>query len=118
MLHAIRAEILSVPEDPQFAGPAAIVHHADGLLVIEDGLVVARGAFADLAPRFPGLAIEDHRGRLLVPGFVDAHVHYPQIDRIASHGAQLLDWLDQHIFPAERAFVRVKLFGKGGVIGG
>ena len=104
MLHAIRAEILSVPEDPQFAGPAAIVHHADGLLVIEDGLVVARGAFADLAPRFPGLAIEDHRGRLLVPGFVDAHVHYPQIDRIASHGAQLLDWLDQHIFPAERAF--------------
>ncbi|MFX6819217.1 amidohydrolase family protein, partial [Acinetobacter baumannii] len=41
---------------------------------------------------------------LIVPGFVDAHVHYPQTDRIASHGEQLLDWLERHIFPAEKAF--------------
>jgi guanine deaminase len=40
----------------------------------------------------------------IVPGFVDAHVHYPQTERIAAHGAQLLDWLDRHIFPAEIAF--------------
>jgi len=39
-----------------------------------------------------------------VPGFIDAHVHYPQLDRIASHGEQLLDWLERHIFPAEKAF--------------
>jgi guanine deaminase len=41
---------------------------------------------------------------LIVPGFIDAHVHYPQMDRIASHGEQLLDWLERHIFPAEKAF--------------
>jgi guanine deaminase len=43
-------------------------------------------------------------GRLIVPGFVDAHVHYPQTDRIAAHGVQLLEWLERHIFPAEAAF--------------
>ena len=41
---------------------------------------------------------------LIVPGFVDAHVHYPQIERIASHGEQLMQWLDRHIFPAEKTF--------------
>jgi guanine deaminase len=44
------------------------------------------------------------RARLIVPGFVDAHVHYPQTDRIAAHGEQLLEWLERHIFPAEAAF--------------
>jgi guanine deaminase len=46
----------------------------------------------------------DHRGRLMVPGFVDTHIHYPQTSRIAAHGEQLLSWLEQHIFPAEKAF--------------
>lgn len=41
---------------------------------------------------------------LLVPGFVDCHVHYPQVDRIAAHGEQLLEWLERHIFPAEAGF--------------
>jgi guanine deaminase len=93
--HAFRAEILTVPD--------AVEHHADGLLVVEDGLVLAIGAHAELAPRFADVPVETLPG-LLVPGFVDAHVHYPQIERIASHGAQLLEWLDRHIFPAEAAF--------------
>ncbi|MFM9937679.1 MAG: guanine deaminase [Novosphingobium sp.] len=97
-----RGEILSLAHDPAEA-PDALRHEADGLLVVENGRVLARGAFADLAPRFQGLAVEQLEG-LIVPGFIDAHVHYPQLDRIASHGAQLLDWLERHIFPAEKAF--------------
>ena len=97
-----RGEILSLTHDPAEA-PDALRHDPDGLLVIEDGHVLARGAYAEIAPRFPGLAVERLEG-LIVPGFVDAHVHYPQLDRIASHGAQLLDWLERHIFPAEKAF--------------
>jgi len=97
-----RGEILSLGHDPAEA-PDAVRHDADGLLVVEDGRIVARGAFADVFPRFPGLAVEALDG-LIVPGFIDAHVHYPQLDRIASHGEQLLDWLDRHIFPAEKAF--------------
>ena len=99
--HAFRAELLSVPEDP--AQGAAIRHHEDGLLVIEDGLVVAFGAHADLAPRFPDVPVERLPG-LLVPGFVDSHIHYPQTDSIAAYGGQLLEWLERHIFPAEAAF--------------
>jgi len=103
-LHGYRAELLTVAEDPAAAGAEAIRHEPDGLLVVEDGIVVARGAFAELGPAFPDLAVRHFPGHLLVPGFVDAHVHYPQTERIASHGAQLLEWLDRHIFPAEAAF--------------
>lgn len=102
-MKAFRGEILSVPRDPATAGPEAVRHFADGLLVVENGLVVACGAYADLAERFAGVPIEALPG-LIVPGFVDAHVHYPQTERIASHGEQLLQWLDRHIFPAEQAF--------------
>jgi len=96
-----RGEILATPNDPREA-PDSIVHFDDGLLVVEDGHVAAIGAYPDLAGRFAE-AVESLPG-LIVPGFIDAHVHYPQVDRIASHGAQLLDWLDRHIFPAEVAF--------------
>lgn len=101
-LRLFRAELLSVQSDPRDV-PYAIRHEPDGLLVVEDGLVVARGDHATLVPRYAGLPVERLPG-LVVPGFVDAHVHYPQMDRIASHGEQLLDWLERHIFPAEKAF--------------
>jgi len=102
-MKAFRAEILSVPHDPALAGAEAVHHYADGLLVVEGGLVVACGEYDAVAGRFPGIAVEPLPG-MIVPGFVDAHVHYPQTERIASHGEQLLQWLDRHIFPAEQAF--------------
>ena len=102
-MKAFRGEILSVPDDPTIAGNEAIRHFEDGLLVVEDGLVLACGAYTDLADRFADLPVEPLAG-LIVPGFVDAHVHYPQIERIASHGEQLMQWLERHIFPAEQAF--------------
>ena len=106
MIRAFRGEILSVATDPALdSSPVsgAIRHDPDGLLVVEKGIVVARGAYAELAGRFAGVPVEPLDG-LIVPGFVDAHVHYPQMDRMAAHGEQLLDWLDRHIFPAEMAF--------------
>lgn len=101
-VRAFRAELLSVPRDP-LRDPDAVRHEPDGLLVVEDGIVAARGPYAELAGRFAGVEPETLPG-LVVPGFIDAHVHYPQMDRIASHGEQLLDWLERHIFPAEQAF--------------
>jgi guanine deaminase len=99
-----RGEILSVPHDPRVAGQEAIRHDPDGLLVVEDGIILARGPYEAVIAQFPGLTVEDHRGRLIVPGFVDTHIHYPQTERIAAYGLQLLGWLEEHIFPAERAF--------------
>jgi len=76
---------------------------ADGALVIEDGHV------ADVTPwpdrqKFAGEMVAMHRNGLIVPGFVDCHVHFPQIGMIASPGGQLLDWLENYTFPAERRF--------------
>jgi len=101
-VQAFRGELLSVPRDPR-DDPQAVRYEADGLLVVEHGVVIARGAYADLAERHAGVPITVVPG-LIVPGFVDAHIHYPQLDRIAAHGEQLLDWLTRHIFPAEQAF--------------
>ncbi|WP_226634853.1 guanine deaminase [Novosphingobium profundi] len=107
-LRAFRGELLSLSCDPRDAGPegeGAVRHEEDGLLVVEDGIVVARGRHADLAGRFAQVPTERVAG-LIVPGFIDAHVHYPQMDSMAAHGEQLLDWLERHIFPAEMAFAK------------
>ncbi|MES2339153.1 MAG: guanine deaminase [Pseudomonadota bacterium] len=102
MIQAFRAELLSVPDDPATGGVP--LHHPDGLLVVEDGHVVAFGDHVALSARFADVAVTDLTGKLIVPGFVDCHVHYPQTDRIASHGEQLLTWLERHIFPEEAKF--------------
>jgi guanine deaminase len=104
--HAYRAALLHMLDDPSRV-PAAEAHayHPDGLLLVEDGHVAAFGAWADLAPSLPeDTPVEHLPGRLITPGFVDAHVHYPQVDVIAAWGTQLLDWLNTHTFPAEQAF--------------
>jgi guanine deaminase len=104
--HAYRAALLHALDDPQKAPPeAAWAYHSDGLLVVEDGLVAAFGDYQDLAA---GLSAEtpvsEFPGRLIAPGFVDAHIHYPQTDVVAAWGSQLLEWLNSHTFPAEQAF--------------
>ena len=103
---AYRARLLHLRADPSIAPiEDALVHHDDGLLVIESGHIAASGAYAELAPTLAvDVPVEHLPGRLLTPGFVDAHIHYPQVDVMAAWGGQLLDWLHNHTFPAERAF--------------
>ncbi len=106
----IRGEILHFLSDPgdsngtQRASPA-FRHHADGGLLVDAGRIVFCGDWPDaLAAAADGTPVDDHRGKLLLPGFIDTHVHYPQSDVIASPGKDLLDWLDRYTFPAERRF--------------
>lgn len=103
---AYRAALLHMLEDPcQAPAGEACAYHPDGLLVVEDGHVAAFGAFEDLRATLPeGTSVTELPGRLITPGFVDAHVHYPQTDVMAAWGSQLLDWLTHHTFPAEQAF--------------
>jgi len=104
-LQAYRASLLHMLDDPAASDGAGCAYHDDGLLLVEDGIVQGCGDYADLAPRLDGATtVEALPGRLITPGFVDLHVHLPQVDAIASHGEQLLAWLDRHIYPAEAAF--------------
>jgi guanine deaminase len=101
---ALRGEIVSFDDDPR-KSPTALRHWPDGLLVIDAGRVAAVGDAARLLGTLaPGTPVDDHRGRLILPGFVDSHIHYPQTDVIASHGEQLLNWLERYTFPIESRF--------------
>jgi guanine deaminase len=103
---AIKGAIFHLVDDPAVVGTeAAAAYFPDGLLVLENGHVLACGARADLEPTLPkGTYIVDHSGSLIIPGFIDTHIHFPQLDMIASFGEQLLDWLERYTFPEEAKF--------------
>lgn len=104
-LAAHRASLLHFVADPQAAGEEALVYHRDGLLLVEDGRVLGAGPAAALLPTLPpDTAVREHPEALLCPGFIDCHVHYPQLDIVGAHGEQLLDWLEKYVFPAEARF--------------
>jgi guanine deaminase len=103
MRKAYRAALFHLLGDPQKDGPDAVQAFDDGALVIEDGHVLEAGAWDEIGPRLKGAEIERLDG-VLVPGFIDCHVHYPQAGIIASPGARLLEWLSCYTFPAEERF--------------
>jgi len=83
----------------------AVQFFDDGLLVVEGGRVKAVGNATLLLSGLPEKAqLIDCFGSLILPGFVDTHIHYPQTDVIASYGSQLLDWLERYTYPAEAGF--------------
>ncbi|MFP3354388.1 amidohydrolase family protein, partial [Pseudoalteromonas sp. SIMBA_153] len=57
----------------------------------------------------PAVKVHDYRDKLIMPGFIDTHVHYPQIDMIAAYGEQLLDWLNNYTFVTEANFADPKV---------
>lgn len=103
-VQAYRAAILHFHYDPVEQGEAAYSYFEDGLLIIENSKIKAVGDAKDLLQTFGSVAVEDFRGYLVMPGFIDTHTHYPQTEVIASYGEQLLDWLNNYTFPAERQF--------------
>ena len=107
VLRALRGRLLWFVDDPQTAGEAAHRYVADGLLVIENGLIKAAGEARDLLRTLPADAeIVDHRPHLIMPGFIDAHIHMPQTQVVASYGAQLMEWLNKYTFVEEQKLVQ------------
>ena len=101
---AYRASLLHFSDDPAFR-KNAYSYHEDGLLIVNDGKVHLAGDYATLSGLLPqGTPVHDYRGKLITPGFIDTHVHYPQTDMIASPAPGLLPWLDTYTFPTERKF--------------
>jgi guanine deaminase len=107
---ALRGAYLTYRADPFRVGAASRQFESDGIVAIAGGRIVAAGSSATLLRNLPpGTAVERlPEGTLLLPGFVDCHVHYPQLPVIASYGAQLLDWLSRYTFPTEARFHDVR----------
>lgn len=105
----VRGDLLDFTEDPGFVAPeasAGVRFRPDHcILIAQDGRIEAVQAASDPLPTaWSDVPVQDHRGQLILPGFIDTHVHCPQLDVIASYGTELLDWLNTYTFPAERRY--------------
>jgi guanine deaminase len=96
----LRAPLFHTPWSP-FVDAGALQTASDGGLLVEDGRIVTAGDFGEARAAAPGAEVVDLRPGLLLPGFVDAHVHYPQVRIIGGMGRRLLDWLQAHALPEE-----------------
>ncbi|MGH8820560.1 MAG: amidohydrolase family protein, partial [Rhodoferax sp.] len=99
---ALRGDLLDFTATPDWGAvdSAAVRFRPDHWLLIRDGRICGVQAEQPQGD----WTLQDHRGRLIMPGFIDTHVHMPQLDVIASYGTELLDWLNTYTFPAETRF--------------
>ncbi|OUR60396.1 guanine deaminase, partial [Bermanella sp. 47_1433_sub80_T6] len=99
-IKAFRSSILHFTDDAQAQ------FFDDGILLVDadTGLVNAVGDAKDMVAKLDGIEIQQYENKIIMPGFIDTHIHYPQVDVIASYGEQLLDWLNNYTFPTELQF--------------
>ncbi|MEX2535277.1 MAG: guanine deaminase [Trueperaceae bacterium] len=95
-----RAQVFHTPANP-FESQGALEALSDGAVAVAGGRVEAVGDYSQLHRSYPAAQVSDHRDSLLLPGFVDTHVHYPQLPVMGAMGLRLLEWLEQRTLPEE-----------------
>ena len=103
---ALRGSLFYLTNDPFLNPPEnCAVYESDGIIVIEDGRISAIGTAHKILPTMADdIEVRRYARSILMPGFVDAHIHYPQVEIIGSYGTQLLEWLKKYTFPTEAKF--------------
>ncbi len=103
---AIRGPALTFTGDVFVQGVSALRYESDAVIAFSRGRISHFGAASDVLPRLPPLTpVRNFSGpHLILPGFIDCHVHYPQLQIIGAYGEQLLDWLEKYTFIAEQQF--------------
>ncbi len=103
----LRGRLLSFLRAPQsLTDSESYRYETDGGLLMDNGVIVESGPYAEVKARAAADAVEiDHRPHLIMPGFIDMHLHFPQMQVIASYAANLLEWLNTYTFPEECRFV-------------
>ena len=106
-MNAYRASLLWFA--PRSEGVARALYEQDGLLVVGPDaqgrqVVQAIGAYSTVSRQYPQVPVQHFLGRIIAPGFIDLHIHYPQIDVIGSPASGLLPWLENYTFPEENRF--------------
>jgi guanine deaminase len=99
----LRATIFHTPANP-FQSEKALCAIPDGALLLANGRIEACGEYGAVAKEYPDAAVRDLRGGFLLPGFIDTHVHYPQVRVLGGLGYTLLDWLEHRTLPEEARF--------------
>jgi guanine deaminase len=99
----LRAPIFHTPRNP-FRDDNALEALPDGALLVENGRVSACGDYLEVRAQYPETEVRDMRDGVLLPGFVDAHIHYPQVRALGGIGYSLLDWLENVTLPEEMKF--------------
>ncbi len=101
----LRGRILTFHGEPmEEDGGASHTYVEDGAVLMRGGLITAMGEHAEVAPQAGDAKVIDHRPHLMMAGFIDPHIHFPQAQVVASWGRQLLDWLEGYVFPEEMRF--------------
>ena len=105
-MRAIRGRLLSFLRAPSGVGDTqSYTYIDDGIVLVKGGKIEAAGPAAVVTSQLPsGIPAEHFPDLLVVPGFIDPHIHYPQTHVIASYGAQLLEWLEKYTFVEEQKF--------------
>ncbi|HEY8611937.1 MAG TPA: guanine deaminase [Roseomonas sp.] len=105
-LLGLRGPALTFRHDPfQGDADAALEHWPDALVVMRDGVILGFGDHASERARHPDdMPVHHHPDCIIGPGFVDAHVHYPQMEMAGAFGETLLDWLQRYTYPTEARF--------------
>jgi guanine deaminase len=102
---AFRSAFLDLTDDPFYQAEAECVRYfPDGLLILEHGRVKDLGPYDALKDQYADVAVTTYSDKLIVPGLIDTHIHFPQTEMIAAYGEQLLEWLNQYVFPVEGKF--------------
>ncbi len=107
---AYKASIFHMISDPSVVGiENSYQYYEDGMLLVENGKTIKAGHRLEIETTLSEeTEVIDHSGNLIVPGFIDTHIHFPQLDMVASFGEQLLDWLNKYTFPEEAKFADIE----------
>jgi guanine deaminase len=101
----LRGRLLTFHREPRGEDDTeAYSYLTDAGVLLREGKIAASGAWETIAEHAVDVPVTDHRPHLMMAGFIDTHIHFPQAQVIASWGAQLLDWLNGYVFPEEVRF--------------
>ena len=102
----IRGRLLSFRTAPKgIDDDASYTYVEDGGVLVENGLITASGDYRTVRDGAPdGVPETDHRPHLIMAGFIDTHIHFPQMQVIGSYAAALLEWLNTYTFVEEQRF--------------
>ena len=105
-LKGVRGRVLTYKADPFLVDARDCYdYYEDGIVVIQDGRIINVGPGEEIVRQYPRLQdIDTYADAVIMPGFIDCHVHYVQAPMIASFGDTLLDWLNKYTFPTEAKF--------------